>query len=205
MVKWTVEKSSVSGKHILVDRRTLIFGAAASAVGLPHVALAEADAEAVAPNELFAQAGDRIQIIKGEMKGKLLRPEMLTEAAKPIESFPFDPKNEVLRRRNRQNRLLVLRLNPDEMEAPTRENSAEGVLAYSAICTHRACTIKAWKVKERHLRCHCHLTEFAALTGGTVMTGPAQRQLPMVPLGIDNDGFVIAKGGFTDAPGGETT
>ncbi|MGH1417904.1 MAG: ubiquinol-cytochrome c reductase iron-sulfur subunit [Hyphomicrobiaceae bacterium] len=201
MVKWTVEKSSVNGKQILVDRRTLIVGAAATAIGLPHAVRAET----VAPNELFAQAGDRIQIIKGEMKGKLLRPEMLTEAAKPIEAFPFDPKNEVLRRRNRQNRLLVLRLNPDEMEASTRELSVEGVLAYSAICTHRACTIKAWKVEERHLRCHCHLTEFAALTGGTVMTGPAQRQLPMVPLGIDDDGFVIAKGGFTDKPGGKTT
>ncbi len=203
MVKWTVEKSPVSGKQTLVDRRTLIVGAAATAVGLSTTA--RADTEEAEPKNLLAQAGDRIQIIKGEMKGKLLRPEMLTEAAKPIEAFPFDTKNEVLRRGNRQNRLLVLRLNSAEMEASTRERSVEGVLAYSAICTHRACTIKAWKVEERHLRCHCHLTEFAALTGGTVMTGPADRQLPMIPLGIDDDGFVIAKGGFTDKPGGKTT
>ena len=203
MVKWTVEKSSVSGKQVLVDRRTLIVGAAATAIGLPHVA--RADDEAEKPNQLFAQTGDHIKIIKGELKGKLLRPEMLTAAAKPIEAFPFDSKLKVLRRRNRMNRLLVLRLNPDEMEAPVRERSVEGVLVYSAVCTHRACTIKAWNVEQRHLRCHCHLSEFAALTGGTVMTGPAKRQLPMIPLDIDNDGFVIAKGGFTDTPGGAKT
>ena len=150
------------------------------------------------------QAGDRIQIIQGDFKDQVVRPEMLELDAAPIEAFPFDPVSGTLRRGNRLNRILVLRLSPAEMDEATRARSADGVLVYSAICTHRGCTVNSWMPEQRHLRCHCHLSEFAALSEGSVRGGPARRQLPMVPLGLDDEGFVVAIEGFTRKPGADT-
>jgi rieske iron-sulfur protein len=195
------EKGRLSGKPPLIGRRAVVLGA--GAIALNHSIDAHAKSQAAAaPNDLIAQPGDHFQIIKGESRGKLLRPELLSLGARPVEAFPFDRASSVLRRGNRLNRLLVLRLQSDEMDDATRERSVEGVLAFSAMCTHRACTISAWKSEERHLLCFCHLSQFAVLTGGTVMAGPARRQLPMIPLGINEEGFVVAKKGFTAKPGG---
>lgn len=161
-----------------------------------------ASASEEAPEKLPVQPGDRFQLIKGELKGEFLKPEMLVEGEAPIEAFPYDPSAEVLRRKNRLNRLLVIRLDPDEMDEETRAREVDGVLSFSAICTHRGCTINSWKAEERHLRCHCHLSEFDALSGGSVMRGPSKRQLAMVPLETDAEGYVVATSGFTSKVGG---
>jgi nitrite reductase/ring-hydroxylating ferredoxin subunit len=180
-----------------LNRRTIIIGAPAV---LAAVAAGSSRAQAAAdPRE--AGAGDRIEIIKGALKGQLLRPEMLTIGDKPFEAFPLDPGTGEVLNENRLNRLLVLRLDPAEMDAETAARQVDGVLAYSAICTHRGCTIKSWKAEERHMRCHCHLSEFNALSGGAVMSGPARRQLPMLPLAVDADGYVVASDGFTGRVG----
>jgi rieske iron-sulfur protein len=183
------------------DRRSVVVGGSAllaAAAGLP------AGAATPKPDKMPPQPGDRIQIIQGKLKDQILRPEMLDTGAAPYEAFSFDAVSGTLRRANRLNRLVVLRLDPAEMDEPTRARSADGVVVYSAICTHRACTVNAWMPEERYLRCHCHLSEFAALSEGSVKGGPARRQLPMVPLGLDEEGFVVAVEGFTRKPGGDT-
>ena len=182
-----------------LDRRTVVIGGSAllAAAGLPARAATDK------PDRMAPQPGDRIQIIRGGLKDQVLRPEMLEPGAAPSEAFPLDPATGTLRRANRLNRLLVLRLDPAEMDEPTRSRSADGVLAYSAICTHRACTVNSWMPEQRHLRCHCHLSEFAALSEGSVRGGPARRQLPMVPLGLDGEGFIVAVEGFTRKPGAD--
>lgn len=187
-----------------INRRSVVAGAAAigAFAGLASSPVEAAqDAKQAKPEKMPVQTGDRIQFIKGDNKGEFLRADMLIEGEKPIEAFPFDPQNEVLRRKYRLNRLLVLKLNPSEMNEDTRARSADGVLVFSALCTHRACTIKSWMPEERNLRCHCHLSRFAALEEGRVQDGPAKRQLPMVPVGLDDEGYVIAMDTFTSKPG----
>jgi rieske iron-sulfur protein len=184
-----------------LDRRSVVIGGSAllaAAAGLP------AAGATAKPDRMPPQPGDRIQIIQGGLKGQVLRPEMLEAGAGPMEAFPVEPGSGTLRRANRLNRLIALRLDPAEMDEQTRARSVDGVLVYSAICTHRACTVNSWMPEQRHLRCHCHLSEFAALSEGSVKSGPARRQLPMVPLGLDNEGFVVALEGFTRKPGGDT-
>ena len=183
------------------DRRNVLVGGAGLILGATFLTPEEAEAS-TKPEKMTPQPGDRIQGIKGDLKAQDLKPEMLEISARPVEAFPFDPAAGVLRRKNRLNRMLVVRLDPAEMDEETRGRSADGVLVYSALCTHRNCTIKSWKEEERILRCHCHLSEFAALSGGSVLSGPARRQLPMVPLGLDDDGFIIALDDFTRKPGG---
>ncbi len=135
------------------------------------------------------------------MKGELLRPDLLKVGEAPAIGFPFDPGEEIVRKKNRLNRLLLVQLDPDDMDEPTRESAAEGVLVYSAVCTHRGCTINSWKAEEQHFRCHCHLSEFAPLSEGSVLNGPAKKPLPMIPVGVDDEGFVVAKAEFTRKPG----
>lgn len=182
------------------SRRDVLIGTGLL-LGASVLAGEEAEASA-APEKMFPQKGDRIQGIKGDLKAQDIKPDMLEFGARPVEAFPFDPAEGVLRRKNRLNRLLVVRLNPDDMDEPTRERSVDGVLVYSALCTHRSCTIKSWKAEEQVMRCHCHLSEFDTLSEGSVLSGPARRQLPMVPLGLDDEGFVVALGDFTRKPGG---
>ncbi len=173
-----------------------------SAVGLAGLTLiSNPSSAAKKPESLPPQIGDRFQITKGPLKGELLRPGLLNVGEAPVIGFPFAPEEDVLRRKNRLNRLLMVELDPADMEEETRERSANGVLIYSAICTHRGCTIASWKAEDQHFRCHCHLSEFTPLDNARPITGPAKKSLAAVPLAVDEDGCVVAAGEFTRKPG----
>lgn len=191
------KKADCSG--CLSRRDVVIAGTVAFATTL---SAPPSNASAKSPEKMAVQPGDRLQLIKGKLKGKMLRPEMLVSGEAPIEAFPFDSEAGVLRRGNRLNRILVLKLSSSEMDEETFSRQAEGILAYSAVCTHRGCTVSSWKSEERLLRCMCHLSEFDALSGGSVVSGPAKRQLAMVPLELDSEGYVMARAGFTSKVGG---
>lgn len=188
------------------SRREVIAGGAAltaGAMGLTPDFAAAADGGP--PEKLFVQPGDRFEIVKGDLKGELLRADTLTAGAKFYESFPQDPASGVLRRKNRLNRLLALRIDPAAMSDETKARATEdGVLVFSAVCTHKGCTIKSWMEEELNLRCHCHLSVFSATDVGRVLGGPAKFELPMVPLTVDGEGYVVAASGFTADPGGKT-
>lgn len=192
---------------VLHDRRRAIrVGAAVVSGAALTISSAAAYSNSVdLPNpkaKLYPQAGDRIQVVSGALKDQFIKKDSLELNAIGVEGFPYDPIENVLRRKNRLNRLLIIRLDPEEMDDETREKSVSGLLVYSALCTHRSCTIKSWMEEERHLRCHCHLSEFDALSEGSVKSGPARKQLPMLPLGTDEEGYIIAVDGFTRKPGG---
>lgn len=184
----------------VLDRRSVVVGGSAMLAGVAFAGI-PAPSSAATPDKLPPQPGDRVQIIEGELKDQLVKPGLLDVGAAPFEAFPFDPVTGTLRRGNRLNRLLVLRLDPAEMDEETSARSGDGVLVYSALCTHRACTIKSWMDEARHLRCHCHLSEFDALSSGSVRAGPARRQLPMLPVVLDDEGFITAADGFTGKVG----
>lgn len=115
--------------------------------------------------------------------------------------FPYSPTDDILRRKNRLNRLLMVELDPADMSEATRERSAGGVLIYSAVCTHRGCTIASWKAEEQHFRCHCHLSEFTPLDNARPINGPAKKPLAAVPVAVDEEGFIAAIDEFTRKPG----
>ena len=190
-------------RRLDIDRRTVLVGGAALSTGVAGGIGAAEAAGKDRPERMPVAEGDRFMLRKGPAKGELLRPDTLVIDAQGFEAFPYDPASEMERDRNRLNRLIVLRLDPEDLDAETRAMSANGVLAFSAVCTHQGCTIGAWVEETRHLKCHCHLSEFDATAGGAVRGGPARRQPPMVPLAIDMEGYVVATGPFTAEPGGE--
>ena len=126
-----------------------------------------------------------------------LRPSDL-KVAKPLLVFPFDAKAGVPKNESRANKLVLIRLPEDQMEATTRGRSAGGVLAYSALCTHQACDVKTWIAKEKVLVCFCHASKFDLLNGAKVVDGPASRPLPSFSLKLDGEFLAIASSSPTN-------
>jgi ubiquinol-cytochrome c reductase iron-sulfur subunit len=106
--------------------------------------------------------------------------------------------------------LVVIRLPPKELRLPPhlKGYDANGILAYSRICTHAGCAITLYRAPlfqpdepRPALVCPCHYSTFDPATGGTVTFGPAGRDLPLLPVYKDSKGYLRAKGNF-DGPVG---
>jgi cytochrome b6-f complex iron-sulfur subunit len=55
--------------------------------------------------------------------------------------------------------------------------------AYSAICTHRGCTVG---YSDGNLACPCHGSVFDPANDGAVVNGPATEPLPAIPVEVRN-------------------
>ena len=62
-------------------------------------------------------------------------------------------------------------------------------VAYSAVCTHQACTVA---YKDGDLACPCHGSTFDPANGASVVTGPATRPLPEIPVKVEGGEVVRA-------------
>jgi ubiquinol-cytochrome c reductase iron-sulfur subunit len=102
--------------------------------------------------------------------------------------------------------VIVMRLNPDELELPDgREGWApDGLVAYSKICTHAGCAVSIPRsplyppqAPSPALVCPCHFSTFDPAKGADVIFGPAGRALPQLPLSIDSDEVLVAAGGLS--------
>jgi ubiquinol-cytochrome c reductase iron-sulfur subunit len=106
--------------------------------------------------------------------------------------------------------IVLVKLRPDELDLPADRSDwdADGVLAFSKICTHAGCTINLFRYPLYEptapgpaLVCPCHYSTFDVTTGGDRIFGPAGRALPQLPLDVDADGRLIAGGEFSGAIG----
>jgi len=139
--------------------------------------------------------GDLLVISEGERAGDVIKPDDLKPGEPPLHAWPKDPKTSVVRNGSRLNEILVLRLDPAEMDEQTRSRSADGIVAYSAICTHAGCSVTGWLKSETGdkdvLKCFCHNSEFNPREGAQVTFGPATRSLAALPLAIADGSLTI--------------
>lgn len=170
--------------------------AAALAPGMRPARGAETD-----PARMRPQPGDRVAFARGERKGELIAPGDIALAARPTFAFPWDPATGSARDGTRLNRLLVLRLAEETYTDKVRDRAADGVIAYSAVCTHQKCTVMGWHPEDHVFICPCHETNFDPADGARVLSGPARRPLPALPLTVD-DGVLAVAGAFTGRVGG---
>lgn len=119
---------------------------------------------------------------------------------KPVLAFPYDPKTKTIRSGSRLNKVVLLRLEESSFDEKTKTLAANGVLGFSAICTHQSCEVKTWMSKTKVLACFCHASMFQPLESGAVVSGPAPRALPTVPLKVVNGKLAVA-GPFSAPPG----
>ncbi len=106
--------------------------------------------------------------------------------------------------------LVMVRLEPSSLELPPERThwAPEGILAYSKICPHAACAIALYRTPRFEeaepapaLVCPCHYSTFNPADGGTVEFGPAGRNLPQLPLMIDDARHLRASGQFSEPVG----
>ncbi len=87
----------------------------------------------------------------------------------------------------------------EEMASP--EGTVEGLVCYSKICTHSGCPVGLYRAAVGELLCPCHQSTFDVNAGAAVLSGPAGRPLPQLPIGVDDEGYLVALGDFTEPVG----
>ncbi len=98
---------------------------------------------------------------------------------------------------------VVLRLDPDLLELPEERRAwvPEGCVGYSKICTHAGCPVGLYRAEAHELLCPCHQSTFDVLRGAVPTFGPADRPLPQLPMGLDDEGYLIALSDYREPVG----
>jgi ubiquinol-cytochrome c reductase iron-sulfur subunit len=97
--------------------------------------------------------------------------------------------------------VLLMRLDPKDLDPVSVPGSVQGIVAYSKICTHMGCPVALYEQQTHHLLCPCHQSTFDVTQNCKVVFGPAKRNLPQLPIKVDADGYLVAKSGFHEAVG----
>lgn len=97
---------------------------------------------------------------------------------------------------------VVISVDPAQLgEGTNADWVVDGNVAYSKICTHVGCPVGLYRESEHSLLCPCHQSTFDVLDGARVVFGPAPRPLPQLPLGVDDEGYLIALGDYPQPVG----
>ena len=153
----------------------------------PRLVWAQADATRERPRE-----GDLLVAV-GANPAEALKPEDLPVGGKQTFAWPMDAESQTVRSGSRLNKILLLRLDPEGFDPETRERSFNGIVAYSAVCTHTGCDVTSWHPDRQLLECPCHFSLYDPREGAKVVGGPSPRRLPALPLKTAEGRLVVAK------------
>jgi len=184
-------------------RRTFILAALVTGVA---ASAALADDEDPPGSDERPRKGDVLVFSDGERSGEIIKPQDLKLGGPPVRAWPKDPITSVVRKGSRLNEILVLRLDPAELDDDTRVRSPDGFVAYSAICSHAGCPVTAWVQgafgDKDILKCFCHNSEYDPRQSAKVVFGPAPRRLAALPLAA-TDGWITVAGTFVGKVGAQ--
>ena len=184
MANNTGKRSSGDGNDRVakpISRRSVFKMGLATGIAVPMSALGQS------PNRLRPQPGDQLVFEEGPNQDSPVRPELLELEQRPLSALARDG--------SRLNRVMITRIDPEKLSARYQANAAEGVIAYSAVCTHTGCDVINWDEGRLRMACPCHESQFDIYDGAKVVGGPAPRPLAMLPLEVV-DGIVVVAAGF---------
>jgi len=154
----------------------------------PRLALAQTDPTRERPRE-----GDLLVAVGGTATPEPLKPDDLPLGGKQILAWPIDPASNTVRNGSRLNKVLLLHLDPEGFDPETKDHAVEGIVAYSAICTHTGCDVTTWHPDRQLLECPCHYSLYDPKQGAKVVGGPSPRRLPALPLKTAEGRLVVSK------------
>lgn len=155
-------------------------GAFALAFAVPALAIRTLSFE-----KTVVETGDPLVYASGDRSGQPIQPAQLQQGDS-VQAYPQgkdDPNNLV----------SIVRIGDDD--------AVESFVAFSAICTHLGCVVNARLDDGGKLHCPCHASKFDPLDSASVISGPAARPLPALPLTFNEEGGLSAAGEF-DGPVG---
>jgi Rieske Fe-S protein len=178
------------------ERRAMLQGAAGLVLAwlTPHAAAAQQPTARPAAGDWLVRVGDKDQapIAAADIPAN----------GNPVMAWAMSPETTVVKSGSRLNRILLVRLDAAALVGATRDRSVDGVVAYSAICTHTGCEVGTYLADEQQLYCECHQSKFDPRDQARVTDGPAPRNLPALPLRAV-DGRLVVAAPFTTRPGFE--
>jgi len=140
-----------------------------------------------------------------DSEGKPLKPEDVEVGAFRL-AFPEGASQDEL-----GSSLNVLKEPAENMRVPEEllKVMPEGVMAFSRICPHAGCAVGTYRYPlyeptfggSPALVCPCHFSTFDVRQAGKLTFGPAGRDLPLLPLGLNPERELIALGDFLDPIG----
>lgn len=179
-------------------RRSVLTTAAAASLG---TLAASADTPPNPDSTKLPQPGDELVPAETGPGTVPLRPDKLPMQDLVL-AWALDPARKIVRDGSRLNMVLLMRFDPAKLSETERQRSVDGVVAYSAVCTHQQCWATDWLKSEQILQCPCHQSRYDLRNGAKVVGGPAPRPLPALPLKLGN-GLLRVAAPFTSRVGGE--
>jgi Rieske Fe-S protein len=183
------------------ERREILKTAVGLGLSIPLVKMVSAATEDD-PKNMAPQIGDHLALQSGDKAGEAVKPDDLAMGGPQQIAFPMDPASGIVRDGSLLNMLILIRLDPGELKKKTLDNSVEGVVAYSAVCTHQACPVSMWREDKKALFCSCHGSQFDPKDGAKVVFGPAKNRLATLPVKME-DGVLVVAGKFTRRVGAD--
>jgi Rieske Fe-S protein len=183
-----------------LNRRTLLKSVLGTGVGfhLIHRAAHAADD----PKKMRPQVGDLLVFSLGNRQGQVVTPQDIPVGRPPVLAHAMEPSTRTVRDGSRLNRVLLIHLATTDFTEATRPATADGIVGYSAVCTHTGCDVVGWKSDTKELLCPCHASAFDAKDRARVLGGPAPRALPLLPLQLA-DGKLTVAGPFSGRVGAD--
>src|SRR6476659_3964991 len=121
--------------HCRCYRRRTILGLALVPL-LAGPARAAEEGEAAKP----PAPDDRFVFLTGPKKGQVVRAEDLALGGPQVQAYPMAPDG-TARNDSRLNLVILARFGPAALTDETRARAADGVVGYSATCTHQGCPV----------------------------------------------------------------
>ncbi|EOD60473.1 ubiquinol-cytochrome c reductase iron-sulfur subunit [Amycolatopsis vancoresmycina] len=104
------------------------------------------------------------------------------------------------------NPVMLIRLRPTDAAKVVKRAGQEDFnfgdyYAYTKICSHVGCPTSLYEQRTNRILCPCHQSQFDALHYGKPIFGPATRPLAQLPITVDEEGYLYARGDFIEAIG----
>jgi hypothetical protein len=150
------------------------------------------------PKTSRPKVGDQLVLVGKE--DHVIKPEDLPVEGLQQLAYPMDPRDKIVRDESYFNQVALVRLDPTQLSEETRSLAADGVVAYSVVCTHQGVPRRCG----RPIRRTCSAP--AAVHNSTLGTAPRSpmgrptRRLPMLPL-KSVDGVLVVAAEFTGRVG----
>jgi rieske iron-sulfur protein len=190
------ERVNVAPAAARPTRRALMLAALAAGTCVATTSQLAAEDDRPGSDER-PKAADLLVFYDGDREREIIKPNDVALGEPPVHAWAKDPKTAVIRDGSRLNEIMLVRLDPKELDENMQPWSAEGILAFSAICTHAGCSVTEWtKASDGDgdvFKCPCHNSEFDPRRGAAVVFGPAPRRLAVLPLAITDGALVVAR------------
>jgi ubiquinol-cytochrome c reductase iron-sulfur subunit len=185
-----IEGPDITRRRLLVRMAMGAGGTLAVALGIPTLSLGPTPGDS-----LYQTKWKKGARLVGD-NGLPIRPEDVSLEG-VLTVFPADEIG------SEDSQTQLIRVDESLLDLPEERAdwAAEGCVGYSKLCTHAGCPVGLYRAEAHELLCPCHQSTFDVLRGAVPVYGPAVRPLPQLPLGIDDEGYLIALGDFNEPVG----